>query len=374
MAEKGRLAVVDGVRGKFHIKTHELPKVEPNTCLIKTELTGLCATDVRYWMGNEPTYAQTFPALYGHEICGEIIAVGEGYDKDYLGKPLKVGDRLAVKPMQQCGRCYWCATAHLPMKCYNAKSYGDTGYHAPWHLGGFSEYVYLCYPQGEVFKTDLPPETAVMLDPLTNAINGINRGKQRVGDTIVVQGSGPIGLLTILTAKHYGASKAIMVGGPKNRLKVAKELGADLTIDINEIKDPKERIGIVREESNDGKGADVVYECAGFPSTIPEGIDYLRYGGTYVEVGHFSDAGEVSINPAHHICSKCVTIVGAWASENEHYVQAMSLMETRFQNIGKLVSHKVPLEGIEDAFKALASDYMLDGREIIKVAVNPWMK
>lgn len=372
MYNTGRLAILDGVKGSFHIKEHQLPKVEPNTCLIKTELCGVCATDVHYWMGFKPTYDQSWPQLFGHEFCGEIIELGEGYEKDYLGRSLKVGDRIIVKPMQQCGKCYWCSMG-VPMKCSNAKSYGDTGYKAPWFIGGFSEYVYLCYKEGEVFKTDIQPEAAVMLEPLSIAVNAIDSGMQKIGDTVVIQGSGPIGLLTLACAKYYGAAKAAIVGGPKYRLELAKELGADLIIDIDEVKDPNERIKMIHEFANAGKGADIVYECAGFPPTVPEGIDYLRFGGCFVEAGHFANAGEVSINPALHMCSKCINIVGAWASATKHFVQALNILESKRIPIEKLVTHKVTLEKLGEAFEAVSSNYILDGKEVVKIALAPWM-
>jgi len=374
MLGKGKLAVLNGVKGEFEIKTHDLPKIEKNTCLIKTELTGICATDVHYWMGFKPTYEQTFPALYGHEFCGTIVELGEGYEKDYLGRPLNVGDRIIVKPQQQCGKCYWCTTAKVPMKCETAVSYGDTGYHAPWFLGGFAEYVYICYPKGEVFKTTLDPETAMMLEPLSIAVNAINAAKQRIGDTVVVQGAGPIGLLTLACAKYYGAAKTIMVGGPENRLKIAKEFGADVVIDIDVVKDPKKRIDMILNETDNRRGADVVYECAGFPGAVPEGIDYLRFGGTYSEAGHFANSGEVAMNPALHFCSKCIKLVGSWASTTEHFVQALAIMESRKIPISRLVTHKVPLSGLKQAFEAVASNYMLNGKEAIKIALDPWMQ
>jgi len=374
MAKTGRLAILDGVKGNFEIKTHELPKVEPGTCLIKTELTGVCATDVHYWMGFKPTYDQTFPALYGHEFCGTIVELGDGYEKDFLGRPLKVGDRIIVKPQQQCGKCYWCTTAKVPMKCESAKSYGDTGYRAPWFLGGFAEYVYLCYPKGEVFKTELEPETAMMLEPLSIAVNTINAANQRIGDTVVVQGAGPIGLLTLACAKYYGAAKAILVGGPAERLELAREFGADLTIDIGDVKDPQKRINMVLNETDNRRGADVVYECAGFPNAVPEGIDYLRFGGTYAEAGHFANAGEIAMNPALHFCSKCIKLVGTWASTTEHFVQALAIMESRRIPIHKLITHKVPLERLKEAFQAVSTNYMLDGRYVLKIGLDPWMK
>jgi threonine dehydrogenase-like Zn-dependent dehydrogenase len=371
MAKTGRVAFLGGVGEDFQIAEHPVPKAAPGTCVIKTELTGVCATDVHYWMGMKPTYHQTFPMVYGHEFCGIIEDLGEGLKTDYLGREIKVGDRIALKPMQMCGKCYWCAGVKVPMKCESAVSYGDAGYFDPWFIGGFADYVYIMYPKSEFFKTTVKPEVAVMLEPLSIAVNAITSGKQKIGDTVVVQGSGPIGLLTTMCAKFYGADKVIVVGGPKNRLELAKEIGADVVIDIDDIKDPAERIKMVTDLCNDGKGADVVYECAGFPPAVKEGLEYLRFGGCYVEAGHFANAGEISLNPALTMCSKVVTIVGAWASSTDHFVQAIKLMECGRLPIDKLVTHKIPLDRITETFKACSTDYMMDGREIVKAAVDP---
>lgn len=374
MAKKGKLSYLDGVRGQFHVETHELPeKIVPGSCLVRIELCGVCATDVHYWMGMPPTYKQSFPLVYGHEFCGIVEQLGEGLTEDFLGRPLKVGDRIGLRPMQTCGKCYWCETAGLPMKCQNAGGFGDQPYQAPWFNGGFAQYAYI-FKGVEIFKTDASPERAVMLEPLSIAVNVVNRVKQTIGDVVVVQGSGPIGLLTTMCAKLSGASKVIVVGGPEKRLAMAKEFGADMTINIFEVKDPKERVKMVLEQTDGGKGADVVYECVGFPAAVPEGIDYLRYGGTYGEAGHFANAGEVSINPALHLCSKCITLVGAWASAAEHFVPALRVLETTKFPIEKLITHKVPLERIPDAFECASTNYMLDGREVTKIAVDPWME
>ena len=345
--------------------------------MIKTELTGICATDVHYWMGMKPTYESTFPMVYGHEFCGVIVDIGEGLETDYLGRKLEIGDRITVKPLQVCGKCYYCAGINLSMKCANGISYGDVGYEAPWFSGGFAEYVYIYLPNSEFFKTTVKPEVAFMLEPLSIAVNAIVTGKQQIGDTVVVQGSGPIGLLTTMCAKYYGADKVIVVGGPKHRLELAKEVGADVVIDINEVKDADERIKMVTALCNDGKGADIVYECAGFPPAVKEGLDYLRFGGCYVEAGHFANAGTTEINPALAMCSKVVTIVGAWASSMAHFIKAIKILESGRLPIEKLLTHQIPLERLTEAYKACSTDYMLDGKEIVKAAVAPngqWWK
>ncbi len=133
-----------------------------------------------------------------------------------------------------------------------------------------------------------------------------------MGDTVVVQGSGPIGLLALVAAQEMGAGRVIVVGAPeKPRLEICRSFGAAETISIEEYETSEERVGAVREAVG-GFGADVVMECSGHPSSGPEGIEMLRDGGTYVEMGQFTDAGAIETN-WHRICTKDLTIVGSWA-------------------------------------------------------------
>src|SRR5690606_22919306 len=127
-----------------------------------------------------------------------------------------------------------------------------------------------------------------------------------------------IGLGAIAFAKRSGAAKVIAVGGPKRRLELAKKLGADVVIDIEDVKNPQDRIELVKSETKGGRGPDMVVECAGFPGAVPEGLSYLRDSGEYVELGHFTDVGGVEVNPHWHILRNNANIRGVWGSDVEH--------------------------------------------------------
>jgi threonine dehydrogenase-like Zn-dependent dehydrogenase len=281
-----KLAVLfDAPRGKFQIDEKPVPDPAPGKCVIKTELTGICATDVHYWMGMGPTSPFPIPAMLGHEFCGTIHALGDGLDKDRLGNTLKVGDRVMVKPTLSCGECIWCTYYNDPTNCLHGAVYGASDYKDPWIHGGYSQYMYLFYPGSDIYKTELPPEAACMFEPFSIGVNAVMNSSQKIGDTVVVQGAGPIGMLTMAAAKFFGAGKCIMVGGPEERLELAKEFGADITLNINEAKDPNDRIKFIKENSLYGLGVDRVYECAGVPGAVSEAIQFLRTGGELVEVG-----------------------------------------------------------------------------------------
>ncbi len=243
---------------------------------------------------------------------------------DFMGKPLGVGSKVMIPPLMPCGRCYYCV--HYPEranKCLTPVYYGRyLGFDKPPHLwGGFAEYVYVdldMLPGTKIYKLpdDMPLRLGALSEPLTSCIRAFNRairaGGFTWGDIVVIQGSGPIGILAIAAAREMGAGRVICVGAPeKPRLELARKFGAEATVNIEEIKAPQQRIERVRDIVG-GFGADLVMDCSGHPSAGPEGIEMLRDGGTYVEMGQFTDAG--SINTSwHRICAKDLNVLGSWA-------------------------------------------------------------
>ncbi|NVM02518.1 MAG: alcohol dehydrogenase catalytic domain-containing protein [Candidatus Helarchaeota archaeon] len=367
MVKFGRTTVLNKKRGTFSIKKLPIPTPDSGKLVIKVEMCGVCGTDIHMWQGHEGIVV-TFPAPLGHEVVGKIIALGEGVEFDNLGNAVKEGDRIVIIPLVTCGSCYACTVLQEPAKCLNASAYGhqsiETGF-----TGGYSEYLYTNIPNTGFLKTDIPPEIAVSLEPTSIAVSGMKRVKPKVGDTAVVQGAGAIGLCTMIVAKESGVSKIIMVGKRKMRLELAKEFGADLIIDIDEVKDPEKRIEIVKNETKNGLGVDLVFECAGIPSAFKEGLQYLRYGGKFCELGHFTDTGSIEINPCTDVCAKMATIVGSWSSLPDDFIRALQILELRKYPVEKMITHRLPLERLEDAFKAMAGDKMLDGTEIIKAVI-----
>ena len=192
MSRTGRAVVAHGQ--DFEIREYPVPDPEPNTVLLRQELAGICGTDLHNWQNG---FQQE--VLLGHENVGIVEAIGEGVKTDYVGKPIKEGDRVIFAP---------------------GTSYGAYGFQwnpdeAPHFCGGFADYMYLVHPNTCFMKTDASPEVAVLTEPFTVGVHAAMRGQIKLGDTVVVQGSGAIGLVTLACAKLSGAAKAIMVGGPR---------------------------------------------------------------------------------------------------------------------------------------------------------------
>ncbi len=318
-----RVVTYDGPGAKPQMREVPWPKVPPKGALIKIGACGVCGTDQHILKGHWPK-PLPWPFTLGHEVAGVIVEIGAELKTDFMGKPLTVGSKLMLPPLMPCGFCDWCK--HYPEqanKCLTPVYYGRyLGFDKPPHLwGGWAEYVYVDLeelPGTKIYK--LPDDMSLLLgtlsEPLTSCIRAFNRatkaGGFKWGDTVVIQGTGPIGILAIAAAQEMGAGRVIAVGAPETpRLKLAREFGAEATVDIEQYKTADERIKRVREIVG-GYGADLVMDCSGHPTAGPEGIEFLRDGGTYVEMGQFTDAGSI-MTSWHRICTKDLNVLGSWA-------------------------------------------------------------
>ena len=156
-------------------------------------------------------------------------------------------------------------------------------------------------------------------------------------------------------------------------MEVARAFGASDTIDIGEVKDSSERVRLVRELTVGGRGVDVAIEAAGVPSAVIEGIDCLRNGGRYCEVGHFSDVGAVQINPYRHMLANNITLVGSSGYGPLHFLQSLRLLERHTFPYELLLTHRLPLSRARDAVMALTREggWKVDGHEVVKIAIEP---
>jgi len=164
-----------------------------------------------------------------------------------------------------------------------------------------------------------------------------------------------VGLFGLVIARENGAGRVIVVGGPKDRLELAKRWGADFTIDISEVKDPAERIQLVKEKSLSGYGADVVLECSGVPSAFSEGVQLGRDGGKYVVVGQFMNAGPAAGFHPFWITFKELAVKGSYSWEPKHTARAVALLDRIKEKypLKEIVTHRFPLEQTTEAVEAV---------------------
>jgi threonine dehydrogenase-like Zn-dependent dehydrogenase len=341
----------------LQLKYYPLPEtLEPGAALVRTEMAGICGTDVHLWKGELPIH---LPVILGHETVGRVVALGEGLDRDWTGQPLAVGDRVTWTSATSCGRCFYCAEKRQPTRCPHRRAYG-IGYRcdeAPHFHGGYAEYHHL-RPRANIFRLpdELPTEAVIGAGcALITAIHGVERTGIEWRDNVVVQGAGPVGIAALAVAKSAGAGRVIVIGGPAHRLEMARRFGADDTIDLDEVHDPSARLAAVRERTR-GYGADVVLECVGHPSAVGEGMEMCRDGGKYLVLGHYCDAGPVSWNP-HVVTRKQLQVIGSWSSEPRHMQAALELLGATAKQFpfAEMVSHRFPLEKANDALATTAA-------------------
>ncbi len=352
-----RASVLEQFKAPLQLRNYPLPdRPEPGAMLVRTEMAGICGTDVHLWKGELPI---ALPVILGHETVGRIEQLGDGVTTDWNGDALSIGDRVTWNSATSCGKCYYCAQKRQPTRCPHRRAYG-IGYRcdqAPHFLGGYADFHYL-RPGATVFKlpADLPTESVVGAGcALITAIHGVERTGIAWSDNVVVQGAGPVGIAALAVAKSAGAGQVIVIGGPRHRLDLARRFGADHVIDLDVIRTPAERLAEVRRLTG-GFGADVVLECVGMPAAVVEGMELCRDGGKYLVLGHYCDAGPVMWNP-HVITRKQLQVFGSWSSEPRHLQAAIQFLRRTQKEFpfAEMVSHRFPLSRANEALATTAS-------------------
>lgn len=374
--------------GRYEIQEFERPVLPDGSLLMEIEMSGICGTDKHTYLGETKQYAGTpaesdtpFPIIQGHENVGIVseITPHAAEHLEFYGRPLKVGDRITMCPDIVCGHCYECKHVMGYVWCENSDCYGNSYSSADWpHLmGGWSEQMYI-RPDTFVYKVPsrLSPRIAVLaelmacaasLDKLKEfssmAYEGFNSG-----DTVVVIGTGPLGLLHVAKAHMMGAGQIIATDLSPTRLAFAKRMGADVTIDVSSTSS-EERVDLVRELTR-GRGADVVLHMANRPASFIEGIEMLKRGGMMLEMGVFADTGDVPINVHRHVCSKNIRLIGLTNHPSTGYGPALTLLE-RFADrypFEDMVSHQFGLDDVDLAMHTSMSP------ESLKVAMVPGLR
>jgi len=343
------------------IENFEAPRqLAPGEVLVKVRLAGVCGTDVHLHKGELKV---PLPLIMGHETTATVAAIGATPDDspvcDWLGEPLAVGDRVSWTVGRTCGTCEYCRLYKLPSRCRNRRAYGVNTPcdHPPHLLGGYAQYHHLAAGTA-IFKLadDLPDEAVVGAGcALVTVVHGYQRMPIRWGESVVVQGAGPVGLAAVALAADAGARPVIAIGGPAERLARCRQFGADEVIDIDVVRDPAKRRGIVLEATR-GLGADMVVECVGHPSAVAEGWDLVRDGGRYLVLGQYCDAGPTPLNP-HHITRKELEITGSYGSEPQHWAMALAFLRARRGRypFHELITHRFSLGEVNEALAKVAA-------------------
>lgn len=367
-----RAAIVTDVAGAVEVCEYGLPQPGPGEFVLEVELCGMCGTDAHIYRGRLASVR--FPALLGHEIVGRLAALGDGVATDHAGRPVAVGDRVGVFPALSCGRCFECQVRRRPGSCPDRRpSYGfaSPADRPPYLTGGFATHLYASNAGTVFYRTELPAEVAVLQEPLSVALHGVERSAIRIGSTVVVQGVGAIGLMAVVAARAAGAARVVAVGAPGARLELAALLGADTVVDLGEGAAGRRRAVF---DALGRAGADAVIGTAGSPEAFTEALGLVADGGVLAELGNFTDRGAVPFNPYSDLLKRDLTIAGVYGAGPDmqrRYHQALTILERGGSPFERVVSHRVPLGRVREALEALGSGHPLDGRDVVKLAVDP---
>jgi threonine dehydrogenase-like Zn-dependent dehydrogenase len=348
--QSSRAAVLRKFRDPVRIEDVPIPaEIEPGAILVKTETCSICGTDVHLWQGDLALKVD-LPVILGHEMVGRVVKLGAGADRDSAGQALREGDRI-VWTHTACNHCFFCTVARQPTLCENRRAYMyENIERPPYLLGGFSEYAYVLPESGRFRVPDSisSPVASLCSCAFRSVMNAYsNLGEIQAHETVVVQGSGPLGLLAGAVASVAGARKVIVIGAPDARLELAREFGADEVISV-ERSSPAERLDKVLSLT-DGRGADVVMEFTGHPGAFNEGLNMARRGGRYLVVGQLGE-GETTIKPST-IVKKNLRLIGSFSGDARSYWQALRFVDRWQQRIPfeKMITNKFSIDEVNTA-------------------------
>ena len=329
------------------IRLEEMPKPEIGSgeLLVKVIASGVCGSDVMEWYRIKKA-----PLVLGHEIAGDIVEVGDGVT-DY-----KEGDRVFVSHHVPCGECKYCLDDH--------GSCCDTLRTTNFDPGGFSEFVRI--PQINVEKGTyrLPDEVSyedgVFVEPLACVVRGQRFAEVEAGDTVLVLGSGIVGLLHIKLAKARGAGTIIATDRSDYRLDAARKSGADEVIDGRE--DVPEKV----RELNDGRLADIVIVSTGAVPAIKQSLCSVDSGGTILFFAPTDPGTEIPI-PFNELWREEITMVSSYAGCPEDINEVIELLRSGSVKVQDLITHRLGLADTQSGFQLVAK-----AEDSIKVVIEPW--
>ena len=352
----GRVAAFFGPGKPMEIREYPVPDPEPGALVLQTTLANICGSDLHQWRGefDVEKFGRPYPQILGHEMTGRICRLGAAVTRDSAGEPLREGDRVVFRYFYPCGSCRACLK-RVTRACPNARTYLKKSCdHPPHFYGAFGEYYYV-RPQAALLRVPeaLTDEMIVGVNcALAQVVGGLQLVGLRVGESLVVQGAGGLGVYACAVGKEMGAGLVIAIDGIPERLALAKAFGADILLDLRDLRTPEDRIQRVRELTG-GWGADVVAELVGHPRVCTEGLRMLGRTGRYLEIGNINPGLTFDLDPSLLIFGN-VAVHGMVYYEAEHLTQAVHLIartQTKYP-WANVVSHKFPLAEVNEAFHA----------------------
>ncbi|HKQ52089.1 MAG TPA: zinc-binding dehydrogenase [Pyrinomonadaceae bacterium] len=316
-------AVMPKPHAPVEVREVSEPELEMDSALLEVELSEVCGTDVHLQQGR--LAGVPYPLIPGHVSVGRLGKI-RGQMLDVAGRPFAEGDRVTFLDVHRtCNACWHCLVAKATTRCPHRKVYGITYGLADGLTGGWAQKLYLkpatrCIRLGELdFEKFMAGGCA-----LPTALHAVERAEVELGDTVLVLGSGPVGLSIVIFALMRGALRVLCIGAPEHRLEAARQLGAAAALNV-ETSDEQTRVRWVLERT-EGRGADVTIEATGAPVAVVQALRYTRDAGRVLIVGQYTDHGEVSFNPHLELNKKHLTVRGCWGSDFSHFYRGVQIM------------------------------------------------
>ncbi|MEM2129580.1 MAG: alcohol dehydrogenase catalytic domain-containing protein [Candidatus Bathyarchaeia archaeon] len=337
--------------GKIRIEDIDIPQISSEEILVKVKVALTCGTDVKMYKRGHPKVVP--PITLGHEFSGTVEETGQK-----VANKFRVGDRVAVANSAPCNDCFFCKTGK-PNLCEHLLE-TLIGFSVD---GAYAEYIRVPAPivrqNTYVLPENISFEEAALLEPLACAINGIDAANIGLGDTVLIVGSGPIGLIHLQLAKLKGAAKVIVTDLQAERLKIACKLGADVVIDASK----EDQLSRVKEITG-GLGADKVIEAVGLPQTWELAFQMTRKAGTTLFFGGCPSGAKISLD-TERIHYEDLTVKGIFHHTPVSVLKAFKLISSGRFNGEPLISEEMSLSELENALIKMSKG------ECVKIAIKP---
>ena len=328
-------------RRELSIREAPDPEPGPNEVLVRVAACGICGTDQHIYEGE---FFPSYPLIGGHELAGEVVAIGP----QKVETALRVGDRVAVDPSLFCGTCFFCQRAQ-GNHCLNWNAIGVT------RDGGFAEYVVA--PTANVYPVgDMDFEVAAFIEPISCVVYGLQRLRLSLGANALIYGAGPIGQLMLQSVRHGGASTIAVVDMKPEKLAVAQSLGANEVV----LGGPSADSALTEISP---LGFDVVIDCTGVPSVVEHMFTHVRKNGKLLFFGVNPPDARIQVSP-FDVYSKDLEIFGSFALRYTFH-DAVALLESGAVDVKPLLSDRFPIERFPEALELAGSG------DAFKVQIHP---
>lgn len=289
----GKVAVMTEPE-KLEYQTYAVPEPEKGAIVLKVRRTNICGSELHIWQGLHPTKKR---GVLGHEMIGEVYALGEGVTTDYAGSPIEKGDRIVSTYYITCRKCAQCLEGKFHLCAHAYDYWNQEPEQAPHFHGTFASHYYI-HPDQYFYKVPDNVSDAAAASAncaLSQVYFGIDQARLTYNEHFVIQGAGGLGLNAAAVAKEKGAN-VIVIDGVESRLQQAKQFGADHVVNFNDYENTEILANAILELT-DGEGAHVAMELTGVPAAFAEGIHFIRPGGRYVSIGNITPGKYVEFDP-----------------------------------------------------------------------------